>query len=183
MSHPVQAAAVHRMQQLMSASPVPSISTELLATADGELNRELKSFLFDPPSDPEPAHGQADRHLLHERRRGGGDPGRSALADRARRHGPHRLAAHRRIRSDAGPALPAAMRHPRPGDPPDGKRRLAQDRPLHRRGEAQPTTTRSCCLAAAGTPMRCAWTSTRSPSCAPCTRPASRPAPSAMANG
>jgi protease I len=52
MSHPVQAAAVHRMQQLMSASPVPSISTELLVTADGDLNRELKSFLFDPPSDP-----------------------------------------------------------------------------------------------------------------------------------
>src|SRR3990170_1367165 len=47
-----QAAAVHRMQQLMSASPVPSISTELLVTADGDLNRELKSFLFDPPSDP-----------------------------------------------------------------------------------------------------------------------------------
>lgn len=47
-----QAAAFGRMQQLMSASPVPSISTELLVTADGELNRELKSFLFDPPSDP-----------------------------------------------------------------------------------------------------------------------------------
>ena len=46
-------AAFQRMQQLMSTSPVPSISTELLVTADGELNRELKSFLFDPPSDPE----------------------------------------------------------------------------------------------------------------------------------
>src|SRR5262249_39213729 len=46
-----QSAAFNRMQQLMSASPVPSISTELLATADGELNRELNSFLFDPPSD------------------------------------------------------------------------------------------------------------------------------------
>ena len=45
-------AAFGRMQQLMSTSPVPSISTELLVTADGELNRELKSFLFDPPSDP-----------------------------------------------------------------------------------------------------------------------------------
>ena len=41
-----------RLQQLMSSSPVPSISTELLVTADGELNRELNSFLFDPPTDP-----------------------------------------------------------------------------------------------------------------------------------
>ena len=47
-----QAHAVHRMQQFMSASPVPSISTELLAMADGELNRELNHFLFDPPSNP-----------------------------------------------------------------------------------------------------------------------------------
>jgi protease I len=43
-------AILHRMQQFMSTSPVPSISTELLATADGELNRELHRFLFDPPS-------------------------------------------------------------------------------------------------------------------------------------
>src|SRR5580765_6331918 len=49
---PPQATAFHRMQQLMSTSPVPSISTELLTTADGELNRELNAFLFDPPSDP-----------------------------------------------------------------------------------------------------------------------------------
>src|SRR5918995_6204247 len=47
-----QAIAVNRMQQLMSTSPVPSISTELLVTADGELNRELRAFLFDPPSNP-----------------------------------------------------------------------------------------------------------------------------------
>lgn len=46
----VQAAAFARMQQLMTPSPVPSISTELLTTADGELNRELNSFLFDPVS-------------------------------------------------------------------------------------------------------------------------------------
>ena len=45
-------AAFARMQQLMTPSPVPSISTELLTTADGELNRELRDFLFDPPSDP-----------------------------------------------------------------------------------------------------------------------------------
>jgi protease I len=44
--------ALERMQRFMSPSPVPSISTELLATADGELNRELNRFLFDPPSDP-----------------------------------------------------------------------------------------------------------------------------------
>src|ERR671923_1301488 len=47
-----QATHVSRMQQLMSTSPVPSISTELLVTADGELNQELKAFLFDPPSNP-----------------------------------------------------------------------------------------------------------------------------------
>ena len=48
----VHNAALARMQQFMSPSPVPSISTELLATADGELNRELNHFLFDPPSNP-----------------------------------------------------------------------------------------------------------------------------------
>ena len=51
-ARPVQAASFERMQQLMSTSPVPSISTELLVTADGELNRELNSFLFDPPTNP-----------------------------------------------------------------------------------------------------------------------------------
>ena len=45
-------ALLHRMQQFMSTSPVPSISTELLVTADGELNRELNHFLLDPPSNP-----------------------------------------------------------------------------------------------------------------------------------
>lgn len=55
---PVQAAAFGRMQQLMSTSPVPSISTELLATADGELNRELNSFLFDPPGNPDLLKGK-----------------------------------------------------------------------------------------------------------------------------
>jgi protease I len=58
MNRPIDAntgaeAILHRMQQFMSSSPVPSISTELLATADGELNRELHRFLFDPPSNPE----------------------------------------------------------------------------------------------------------------------------------
>lgn len=45
-------AALARMQQFMTPSPVPSISTELLVSADGELNRELHRFLFEPPSDP-----------------------------------------------------------------------------------------------------------------------------------
>lgn len=49
---------VSRLQQLMTPSPVPSISTELLATADGELNRELRAFLFDPPADPELLRGK-----------------------------------------------------------------------------------------------------------------------------
>jgi putative intracellular protease/amidase len=52
------AAALHRMQQLMSPPAVPSISTELLTTADGELNRELNAFLFDPPSDPDLLKGR-----------------------------------------------------------------------------------------------------------------------------
>jgi protease I len=46
------AAVLHRMQGYMSPSPVPSISTELLATADGNLNQELHRFLFDPPANP-----------------------------------------------------------------------------------------------------------------------------------
>jgi protease I len=37
----------------MSSSPVPSISTDLLVTADGELNRELASFLGYVPVDVE----------------------------------------------------------------------------------------------------------------------------------
>lgn len=45
-------AALLRSQSLQSPSLVPSISTELLASADGDLNRELHHFLFDPPSNP-----------------------------------------------------------------------------------------------------------------------------------
>ncbi len=47
-----QTASFNRMQQLMSSSAVPSISTELLVTADGELNRELNAFLFEPATNP-----------------------------------------------------------------------------------------------------------------------------------
>lgn len=45
-------AALLRAQGLMTPAAVPSISTELLTTADGELNRELHEFLFAPPSNP-----------------------------------------------------------------------------------------------------------------------------------
>jgi protease I len=51
-SSPARTLALQRAQALMTPSLVPSISTELLATADGELNRELHHFLFDPPSNP-----------------------------------------------------------------------------------------------------------------------------------
>ncbi len=48
----VTKAALLSAQSLMTDSSVPSISTELLVTADGELNQELYHFLFDPPSNP-----------------------------------------------------------------------------------------------------------------------------------
>ena len=53
-----QNAALLRAQAFMTPSLVPSISTELLVTADGELNRELNHFLFDPPSDTELLKGK-----------------------------------------------------------------------------------------------------------------------------
>lgn len=55
---PFQAAAFARMQQMMTPAPVPSISTELLTTADGDLNRELSAYLFDPPSNPDLLKGK-----------------------------------------------------------------------------------------------------------------------------
>ena len=45
-------AALLRAQAFMTPSPVPSISTELLTTADGELNRELHRFLLEPATNP-----------------------------------------------------------------------------------------------------------------------------------
>lgn len=57
-SAPSANAALLRAQALMTPSLVPSISTELLTTADGELNRELHDFLFDPPSNPELLRGK-----------------------------------------------------------------------------------------------------------------------------
>src|SRR3954469_25386573 len=58
MSASSQASHVNRMQDLMSTSPVPAISTELLVTADGELNRELRDFLFEPASNPDLLKGK-----------------------------------------------------------------------------------------------------------------------------
>ena len=45
-------AALLRAQAFMTPSLVPSISTELLCTADGDLNRELHHFLFSAPTNP-----------------------------------------------------------------------------------------------------------------------------------
>jgi protease I len=58
--HPAPAgdAGVVRIQQFESPAGVPSLSTQLLATAEGDLNRELNSFLFDPPSDPNLLRGK-----------------------------------------------------------------------------------------------------------------------------
>lgn len=46
------------MQELTTPPLVPSISTELLATADGELNRELREFLFGQVSNPRLLEGK-----------------------------------------------------------------------------------------------------------------------------
>jgi hypothetical protein len=41
--------SLNRVQEFESAAAVPTLSTQLLATADGDLNRELHAFMFDPP--------------------------------------------------------------------------------------------------------------------------------------
>ena len=51
-------AALLRARALMSPALVPSISTELLTTADGPLNRELHEFLYSPASDPSLLRGK-----------------------------------------------------------------------------------------------------------------------------
>jgi protease I len=43
---------VRRVQQFESPAGVPTLSTQQLVTADGELNAELNRFMFDPPSNP-----------------------------------------------------------------------------------------------------------------------------------
>jgi protease I len=49
---PAADAGARRVQDYESPAGVPVLSTAMLATADGELNRELNHFLFDPPSNP-----------------------------------------------------------------------------------------------------------------------------------
>ena len=51
-SAPFRNAALLRAQTLMTPALVPTISTELLITADGELNRELHAFLLTPATNP-----------------------------------------------------------------------------------------------------------------------------------
>ena len=55
---PVAEAGVRRIQDFESPAGVPLLSTQLLVTAEGELNRELKSFLFDPPTNPDLLKGK-----------------------------------------------------------------------------------------------------------------------------
>src|SRR4051812_29427393 len=49
---PLADAGVRRIQEFESPAGVPMLSTLMLATAEGELNRELNHFLFDPPTNP-----------------------------------------------------------------------------------------------------------------------------------
>ncbi|HEY7749788.1 MAG TPA: type 1 glutamine amidotransferase domain-containing protein [Aestuariivirgaceae bacterium] len=51
-------AGVRRVQDFESPAAVPLLSTQLLVTAEGELNQELNSFLFDPPTNPELLKGK-----------------------------------------------------------------------------------------------------------------------------
>ncbi len=49
---PLADAGVRRIQEFESPAGVPMLSTLMLTTAEGELNRELNHFLFDPPTNP-----------------------------------------------------------------------------------------------------------------------------------
>ena len=55
---PTADAGAKRALDYESPAAVPLLSTIALATADGELNRELNHFLFDPPSDPDLLKGK-----------------------------------------------------------------------------------------------------------------------------
>jgi len=55
---PIADSGVTRIQDFESPASVPVLSTQLLITADGELNRELNRFLLDPPSDPQLLKGK-----------------------------------------------------------------------------------------------------------------------------
>ena len=178
-----QNAALLRAQAFMTPSPVPSISTELAGHRRWRVEPRAQSFPLRSAVQSGTAQGQEDRHLLHQWRRGSGDHRRHEMADRAWRDGACGVAAHRRIPPDAGPALSAADRHPCAGHPPDGERRLAEDRLLHGRGEGRGLRRLhlSRRLLESGFPARrqaCPATS-----CATCMPRASPPAPSATASG
>ena len=105
-------AALLRAQAFMTPSPVPSISTELLVSADGELNRELHHFLFDPPSNPELlkgkkiaiccSNGVEEIEILGAKRwlseHGAGHHAVGTLGERRHDLQPQRLASVRRLR-------------------------------------------------------------------------------------
>lgn len=55
---PTVDAGARRALDYESPASVPLLSTIALATADGELNRELNHFLFDPPTDPDLLKGK-----------------------------------------------------------------------------------------------------------------------------
>ncbi|MDQ0473856.1 type 1 glutamine amidotransferase domain-containing protein [Labrys wisconsinensis] len=57
-SLPAADAGARRAAEFESPAAVPTLSTVGLATAEGELNRELNHFLFDPPSDPDLLKGR-----------------------------------------------------------------------------------------------------------------------------
>ena len=51
-SAPSADAGVRRVQAFESPAGVPTLSTQQLVTAEGELNSELNHFMFDPASNP-----------------------------------------------------------------------------------------------------------------------------------
>jgi protease I len=55
---PATDAGARRLLAFECDPKVPLLSTAMLATADGDLNRELNRFLFDPPSDPDLLRGK-----------------------------------------------------------------------------------------------------------------------------
>ncbi len=127
-----QNAAFARAQQFMSPSPVPSISTELLSTADGELNRELNHFLFDPPSNPTLLKGKkiaicctngVEEVEILGSMRWLTEHGATVhiVAPRVGEFPP-----------SLGLRFPRNCQNPCPGHPPDGKCRLAENRLLSR---------------------------------------------------
>src|SRR4051794_25591762 len=172
MSASPQATAFNRMQQLMSSSPVPSISTELLVTADGELNRELKSFLLDPPTNPSLLEGK-----------------RVAICCTNGVEEVEILGAHRWLTEHGATVHVVSPRigdfHPPLGPPfpPQCTTHVLAIRLMENAGwlkidrytdEARAEDYDACsCRADAGTLMRCAWTSMRARLCPPCMKRAS----------